>query len=466
MPKEPTSAKLTSGPIASTLVRLSAPMLVGILAMMAFNVIDTFFVGRLGTIPLAAMTLTFPVVMVIGTFTLGLGVGAMAVISQGIGAGDRTRIRRLSTDALTLAAACVALLMAVGLTTIEPLFRALGATDAMMPFIKQYMMIWYPGMVFYIVPIVGNNIIRATGDTFTPSVVMIVGVVINAVLDPILIFGWGPVPPMGVAGAAVATVIARGITLIVALWVLYHREHLLTSPWPGYHTLINSWKTILRIGLPVAVSNAIIPIAYGIITRIVAGFGPETVAGFGVAHRIESFGLALIYALSTGISPFVGQNFGAARFDRIQEGLRFAKRFALTWGALLLATFLLLGKRLPTYFDNNPFVVQSASLYLWIVSASMGLRGVHLITWTALNVLHRPYDAMFLESLLAFALWIPLALLGAHLAQIAGLYCGLSLANILAGLTAYLWIDRVVTKQQRRNDTLNDSPPEPPASTH
>jgi MATE family, multidrug efflux pump len=356
--------------------------------------------------------------------------------------------------------------MAVGLTTIEPLFRALGATDAMMPYIEQYMTIWYPGMIFYIIPIVGNNIIRATGDTFTPSVVMIVGVVINAVLDPILIFGWGPIPPLGVAGAAIATVIARAITLVVALWVLYHREHLLGSPWPGYRALISSWKTILRIGLPVAISNAIIPVAYGLITRIVAGFGPEIVAGFGVAHRIESFGLALIYALSTGISPFVGQNFGAGRIDRIQEALRFAKRFSLGWGALLLATFLLLGRTLPTYFDSNPRVVQSASLYLWIVSASMGLRGVHLITWTALNVLHRPYDAMFLESLLAFGLWIPLAYFGAHLAQIGGLYCGLSLANILAGFTAYLWIDRVTAKQQRQTNTLNDPPPEHQASTH
>jgi putative MATE family efflux protein len=441
-------------------------MLVGILAMMAFNVIDTFFVGRLGTIPLAAMTLTFPVVMVIGTFTLGLGVGAMAVISQGIGAGDRTRIRRLSTDALTLAGTCVALLMVVGLTTIEPLFRALGATDEMMPFVQQYMMIWYPGMIFYIVPIVGNNIIRATGDTFTPSVVMIVGVVINAILDPLLIFGCGPIPPMGVAGAAIATVIARAITLAVALWVLYHREHLLGSPWPGYHDLISSWKTVLRIGLPVAVSNAIIPIAYGVITRMVAGFGAETVAGFGVAHRIESFGLALIYALSTGLSPFVGQNFGAGRIDRIQKGLLFAKRFSLSWGGLLLVMFLLLGKTLPKYFDNDPLVVQSASLYLWIISISLGLRGVHLLTWTALNVLHRPYDAMFLETLLAFGLWIPLALLGAHLAQIGGLYCGLSLANLLAGLTAYIWIDRVTAGLRRQNDALNGSTAEYPASAH
>ncbi len=132
-------------------------MLIGILGMMAFNVIDVFFVGRLGTVPLAAITLTFPVVMVVGTFTLGLGVGAMAVISRGIGAGDRTMIRRYSTDALSLSVVCVVLLTVLGLFTIEPLFYLLGATEPMLHFVKQYMIIWYPGMLFYIVPIVGNN---------------------------------------------------------------------------------------------------------------------------------------------------------------------------------------------------------------------------------------------------------------------------------------------------------------------
>jgi Na+-driven multidrug efflux pump len=126
--------------------------------------------------------------------------------------------------------------------------------------------------------------------------------------------------------------------------------------------------------------------------------------------------------------------------------------------------FLLLGKTLPKYFDNDPLVVQSASLYLWIISISLGLRGVHLLTWTALNVLHRPYDAMFLETLLAFGLWIPLACLGAHLAQIGGLYCGLSLANLLAGITAYVWIDRVTARLRHQNDGLKNATAENSAS--
>ncbi|MCG8701395.1 MAG: hypothetical protein MI922_25310, partial [Bacteroidales bacterium] len=125
--------------------------------MMAFNVIDTFFVGRLGTTQLAAMTLTFPVVMVIGTFTLGLGVGAMAVISKGIGAGDQSGIRRHATDGLSLAVTCVFFMTALGLTTIDPLFRLLGATDEMLPYIRAYMIIWYPGMLVYVVPMIGNN---------------------------------------------------------------------------------------------------------------------------------------------------------------------------------------------------------------------------------------------------------------------------------------------------------------------
>lgn len=449
MRKRSPSGILTAGPIGPTLVRLSLPMLVGIVGMMAFNVVDTFFVGRLGTLPLAAMTLTFPVVMVIGTFALGLGIGAMVAVSQSIGAGDESRIRRYTTDALTLAALCVAVLSAIGLATIEPLFRLLGATDEMMPFVRQYMLIWYPGMVFYIMPIVGNNIIRATGDTLTPSVIMLVSIAINAVLDPLLIFGLGPIPALGVAGAAIATVVSRALTLAVALWVLHFHQHLLAFPWPGRRALVESWRIVLRIGLPVAVSNIVIPIALGVVTRIVTRFGAEAVAGFGVATRIESFGLALIYALSAGVSPFVGQNFGAGRMDRVRKGLDYAKAFCLGWGILLLAVFLLFGRRLVSYFDPDPAAIRAASLYLWIISISLGLRSIHQITWTALNVLGRPYESLFLEFLLAFGLWIPLAVAGAHVAHLPGVYGGLSLANLLAGAVAYVWINRVTKPKDR-----------------
>jgi putative MATE family efflux protein len=423
-------------------------MLLGILSMMSFNLIDTFFVGRLGTLQLAALTLTFPVAMVVATFTLGLGVGAMAAISKSIGQGDQSLIRRLTTDSLTLSTLCVLVLTVAGLFTVEPLFRMLGATDATMPFIRQYMYVWYAGMVVYVVPMIGGNILRATGDTVTPSIVMIAGMAINALLDPVFIFGFGPIPPMEIAGAAVASVVSRSLMLAASLWILHFRKNLLARPWPGPSAVLSSWKTILGVGLAVAVSNAVIPVAMGIITRIVSRFGAEAVAGFGVATRIEGLGFTLIIAMSTGVSPFVGQNFGAKRFDRIEKGISFSARFALTWGAVLCAAFLIFGTRLAALFSGNESVISAAGLYLWLISTSLGLRGVHQIIWTALNVLGRPYDSLALELILAFGLWIPFSLVGAQASGITGVFFGLSLASIIAGAIAYVWVDRVVKKEK------------------
>ncbi len=435
---------LTSGPIVSTLMGLSAPMLIGILSMMSFNLIDAYFVGKLGTAALAALTLTFPVSMVIATFALGLGVGAMAAISRSIGEGDRSRITRYATDSLTLTMSFVVLLTGAGLATVDPLFHALGATNATMPFVKQYMSIWYPGMIAYVVPMIGGNVMRATGDTLTPSALIVAGTVLNIALDPLFIFGLGPFGGMGIAGAAVASVTSRGLMLLASLWILHFRQHILAAPWPGLSSLAASWKTILSTGLTVAVSNAVIPVATGIITGIVSRFGAETVAGFGVATRIEALGFAVVIALSTGISPFAGQNYGARNLARVRGGLRFAKRFSLAWGMVLLAAFLGLGAPLAGLFTQSPAAVQSATLYLWIVAASLGLRGVHQIVWTTLNVLNRPAHSLILEVILAFGLWVPLAFLGAASGQVAAVYAGLCGANIVAGIIAHVWSNRVL----------------------
>jgi putative MATE family efflux protein len=317
-----------------------------------------------------------------------------------------------------------------------------------MPYINQYMYIWYPGMVFYVVPMIGNNILRATGDTLTPSIVMVAGMAINAILDPLFIFGLGPVPAMGIAGAAAASVVSRGLMLAASLWILHFRENILARPWPGRKTLFDSWKTILSTGLAVAASNAVIPVAMGFITRIVSRFGAESVAGFGIAGRVEGLGFTLIIALSTGISPFTGQNFGARRMDRVKEGLAFAAKFSMAWSAVLAVLFIAFGGPTALVFTKNNAVAGVAERYLWIVPVSLGLRGIHQIIWTALNVLGRPYDSLVLEMVLAFGLWVPFALAGAHVAGTTGMFTGLSMANIIAGAIAIYWVKRVIGKEK------------------
>jgi len=250
-----TRAKLIDGPIGTLLIKLTAPMIVGMLGMVAFNLVDTFFVGRLGATQLAALSFTFPVILFINSIALGVGMGASAIISRAIGEGDTYKVRRITTDGLTLAVVLVFIFVIIGLSTVGPLFKLLGATPQVLPYIKQYMSIWYYGMFFVLIPMVGNNAIRATGDTKTPSAIMIVAVIMNFIMDPMLIFGLGPFPALGIRGAAISTVIARFSSSVAATWVLVHRDRMVTFERTPFREIFASWKSILFIGIPIAGSS-------------------------------------------------------------------------------------------------------------------------------------------------------------------------------------------------------------------
>ncbi len=424
-------------------------MVFGLVGIHAFNLVDTFFVGRLGVRELAAMSFTFPVVFVVGGLSLGLGLGASAAISRAIGQGDWHRVRRLTTDSLTLSVLIVALFVVAGLLTIDPVFRLLGATDDLLPLIRQYMRIWYPGMIFVVVPMVGNNAIRATGDTKTPSLIMVIAALANTGLDPLFIFGIGPFPRLELAGAALATVIGRSITFTVALWVLARRERMLTFEFPGLRAVWESWRRVLYVGLPSALTNVVVPIGIGVITRIVSSYGAAAVAGFGVASRIEIFGLTVVMALRSVIAPFVGQNWGARKFSRLARGIKLSHAFAMGWGAFLLVALAAFARPLASVFNPTPEVVATTALYLWIVPVSYGLRGVHFVATAALSVLHRPIDAAALTILQFFVLYVPLALLGSRILGLRGIFGAASVANLVAGALAYLWLRRIVAMRSQ-----------------
>jgi len=328
-PSTNVQAKLTEGPIGRMLIRLTLPMIVGIVSMVAFNLIDTYFIGHLGTRELAAISFTFPVVFVISGLTMGIGIGASAVISRAIGEGNHEKVRRLTTDSLILGLIITSLFIGLGLSAFHSIFSMLGADDTMRPLIFKYMRIWLPGMIFLVIPMVGNNAIRATGDTKTPSIIMLIAVLMNAILDPLLIFGIGPFPRLELAGAALATITSRTVTMLISLYVLIHREKMVCFIRPSLKQLSRSWQSILYIGLPAGATNVVTPVGMGILTRMLSGYGPEIVAAFGIGARIDMFSLTVIMALATALSPFVGQNLGAGKYNRVRHSIAISQRFSL-----------------------------------------------------------------------------------------------------------------------------------------
>jgi putative MATE family efflux protein len=421
---------------------MTVPMLFGITTLMAQSFIDTYFLGRVGDRALAAYSFGFPILMIVTSIAIGLGAGTSSVVARAIGSDDHRRARRLATDSLILSFAITLAVSIVGVLTIEPLFRLLGAPEDMIPMIRSFMMILYGGVPFVVVGMVGMSSMRATGDTVLPSKLMIYGAILNVILDPIFIFGLGPVPAMGLNGAATAGLLARGAIFVGTVYVLFHRLDLISFNKPRMPELKSSWVDILHVGIPAAGTNAIVPIGLAVITAMIARYGPEAVAGFGVASRVESMVLVLYYAMSSTIGPFVGQNLSAGKKDRIQTSLRLCASFCVMSGLVIAASLALLSGIVPALFSDNPAVTDVTRLFMWIAPISYGAYGIVMVVNAAFNGLGNPMPGVVISVTRILILYVPLAVLGERLFGIVGIFAAYAVANILSGTLGYFWARR------------------------
>lgn len=432
-------AELLTGPIGPSIARLAIPMALGIVFIIAIDLCDTYFVGLLGTAELAAMSFTFPVISLAVSTVMGISIGATSALSREIGAGDEQAVRRLATHAMLLAVLIVLLVSGVGLLTQDYVFTALGATPELLPLLDAFMTIWYLGAVFLVVPMIGMGAIRATGDGSTPMYIMMAAAIVNVILAPLMIFGWGPVEGMGLRGAAIATVIARSITLVLSLVVL-RRKDLLDLHVPSFAELMRSWTRILSVGLPAAVTNALAPVATAVMTWLVARHGTEAVAAYGVGSRLEGLLLIVPMALGAALTPFIGQNWGAHQEDRVARGIVVSRNFAVAWGLGAWAVLALGGHGLADVFTDDPRVAEIVHTYLWIVPISYAANGLVSVASAAFNAVDKAVRSTMLSALRSLGLAIPLAALGSAVFGLPGVFMGITAAAVLTAGLAYVWI--------------------------
>ncbi|MFQ2255490.1 MATE family efflux transporter [Aeromonas hydrophila] len=432
---------LLTAPMTSVLLRMTGPMILGIVAILAFNLVDTFFIGMLGTQALAAISFTFPVTFVVTSLAMGLGAGLSAVMGHALGQGKHDEAARITTDNLFLAVLLVALIALAGALTIHPLFRLLGASDELIALIYDYMLIWYLTVPMLVLPMVGNAAIRATGDTKTPSLVMTVAGLVNGVLDPLLIFGIGPFPAWGIRGAAIATSLSWLMAMLVSLYILRHREGLLRwrlSPRPQ---LLAHWRALLHVAVPASFTNMLNPLANAVLMTIFAGLGTEVVAAYGAASRVEALLLIVMMALSSVLAPFISQNCGAGNPARAKAALQFCMRFALLFQLAVYALTWLLAPFIAELFSDHPQVVRLIVLYLHLVPIGYGFQGMVMLLASALNGVRASSVSFLFNGLRLFVFLLPGAWLGAKLGGEQGIYLGILVANLAAGTLAW-WYAR------------------------
>jgi putative MATE family efflux protein len=442
---------LTNGPVAAHLRRQGTPFALGLVAIFSFEAVDLFFISKLGDAPLAAVSFTMPVIWLIYAIGIGFEAGAASCVSRAVGRGNQRLARRLTTDTVVLGSLVAVLLCLAGLQTIRPVFSLLGAPGDLLPLISSYMTVWY-----WVAPIdvaLWSSLaaIRARGNTLLESKVITVAALLNMVLDPIFIFGLFGFPRMEVQGAALATLVSGSIMLIFTLLHLHFRLNVYANPIAPLRVIFDSWRHMLAIGIPAIITNAIIPVSSGIVVAMLAAYGVNAVAGFGIAMRIEPIFLIPFYALSAVSSPFFGQNIGAGKFDRLLQARRAVTRFCIGFGLALALVLIIIARPLSGLFSESEAIQQVAVQYLWIVSISYGAYGLVMSVNASFNGMGKPIPGVIISTCRVIIVFLPLAFLGRWLLGLPGLFGASAIANLAMGMVAWIWLGRQIRTARPRS---------------
>ena len=424
--------------VGQLLFKLTAPMMLGVSSSIIVQTLEMGFIGQLGHSHVAAITFTFPLTMILTSIALGISIGTSSVIARSIGGGNADENRRLATHSLIITAIAMSALSLVGWAAIDPVFRLLGAEEHLLPMIHSYLDIYYPGVVLFTLTMIASSIMRANGRANVPGLVMTGGAVLNLAIDPILIFGWFGFPRMELAGAATAMTISRVVTSVILVYFVVQGNLVhLQNVWSG---LRESSRRIFHIGLPAMATQMIGPISAALVTRLLASHGEIVVAAYGVATRIEAIAVMLFFALSGSIGPFVGQNFGAGKIDRVREAMRVSYIFCLAWGACMALLLFAFGSTFASWIESSDTVVATAGWYLAVVPWSYGLWGMLMMSSAAFNALGKPVPSTIMSFTRMFFLFLPLAWILNSLMGYQGIFIATLVSNLIMGTVGFMWL--------------------------
>jgi putative MATE family efflux protein len=429
--------RLLEAPIAVTLLRLAAPNVVVIAVQAALNVLEAVYIGWLGRDALAGVALVFPLIMLMQTMSAGgMGGGVASAIARALGAG-----RRRDADALVVHAVVIALVFgsafSVGMLAGGPrLYRAMGGTDGTLAAALTYSNVVFAGAIaFWLFNTLGAAL-RGAGNMLLPALVVVGGGPLVIALSPALIWGWGPFPQLGIAGAGVALLIYYSLGSTVLAVALRSRRNLVRLSMRAVRLRIRLFRDILRVGLPGALNTVQTNLTVVVLTGLVGGFGPVALAGYGVGARLEYLLIPLVFGLGSALVTMVGTNIGAGQRAR-------ALRVGFVGGAMAFAlteTIGLTAALLPGawmgLFTRDPDVIAAGSAYLHVVGPSYGFFGLGLALYFASQGAGRllwPLVAGFLRlTLAALGGWAAIHWLGGGLSALSTV---IALAFVLFGVT-------------------------------
>lgn len=375
----------TAGPVGSALILLSVPMVLEMAMESLFAVVDVFFVSRVGADAVATVGVTESMLTIVYTVAMGLGIGATAVVARRMGEKDEEGAAQAAAQAIALGLLISVAVGVFGYLNAERLLRVMGATPSMIESSLGYAQVMFAGNATVTLLFLNNAIFRGAGDPAIAMRVLWIGNAINIVMDPVLIFGLGPFPELGVTGAAVATNTGRGIAVLLQFWTLWSgksrihitRRHLELVPAVMWNVCRLSGSGFLQILIDTT--------SYIGLVRVIATFGSEALAGYTIAIRIVIFAMMPAWGFSNAAATMVGQALGAGKPERAEDAVWTAAKYNGLVLGLVGVVFVVFAAPIVAIFTSDPAVAPNAVACLWIVSTGFVFFAYGLVFTQAFN---------------------------------------------------------------------------------
>lgn len=398
-------------PILPLLIKLSIPSMISMSIQALYNVVDSIYVGRLSADALSSLSIAFPLQMILISIAVGTGVGTSSLISRLLGQGKNEKASNAAEHVMLLSLFYGLIIGLVGYFFSDDLIRLLTDSPVLIGPATEYIRIIFMGSVFLFVPMLANNILRGEGNTFVPMISMLIGSIINIILDPFLIFGIGPFPMMGVAGAAYATVIGRAISGIYIVYKVLTNDKDLKLNLRAFKFNFKIIRDIYSVGFPAMVMQLLASVMVMGLNLIVGGYNEYAVAVVGVYFKLQSFVFMPVFGLNQGYMPIIGYNYGHNNPKRMKETLKYGLIVGFTITTLGFILFQTIPETLIKMFNSNEELVSIGVDALKTISLAFPIIGLSIVGSTTLQAVGRGFASMIVSFLRQIIVLLPVAYL-------------------------------------------------------
>lgn len=445
---------LVNDNIPKLIKTIAIPASIGFFFQTMYNVVDTFYAGLISTDALAAMTLCFPLFIIILALGNGVGIGASALVANSLGAKQKKLAKKYVSQSLSYGLIITVLITILGLKFSTPLFVFLGATSEVLVLANEYAVVLFSGAIFFVLNHIFNAILMAKGDTKSFRNVLVVGFFLNIILDPLFLFGWFGLPKMGLTGIALATIIIQGLSAVYLL------IRVMNSGLFNFKEFIQNFKPqqklyadISKQGLPASFNHLMMAVGIFIITYYVGTFGTMAVAAIGISMRVEQIALLPAIGLNMAALSLVGQNNGAKNYTRVKEAVNYCMKYGAIFILMMSILIFIFAKYILGMFTSDPQVLEIALNATRIAASYIVAYVIFGISVSSLQAMKKPYFALWtslIRQLIGPLIFFPLLAYVLNLG-INGIFWSMFIIAWMLAIISLIYVNYIFSKLPQDN---------------